>query len=124
MKAGDKITVISVNRCVFKAIVAQIYSNGTFNWWCADIGRGEVAALYDEGVTWIYGHRNDDSKEVAALLVARALGQQGQWIRFDVNTPTVALRGRSFQLIDGHPRDMPVIPSPTDIYALEPGFEK
>lgn len=78
----------------------------------------------EEGLTWLRGHHAADSKEVAALLVARALGQQGQWIRFDVNTPTVALRGRSFQLIDGHPRDMPVIPSPTDIYALEPGFEK
>lgn len=74
LKTGDKITVISVNRCVFRAVVVKIYVTGIFDWWAELIGRGEAAALCNEGITWIRGTHADDSKEVAAMLVAFALG--------------------------------------------------
>ena len=55
LKTDDKITVISVNRCVFRATVGKIFVTGIFNWWAELIGRGEAAALCNEGITWIPG---------------------------------------------------------------------
>jgi hypothetical protein len=43
----------------------RLYPVGNKHWWWR---------LCDEGVTWIRGHHEADSKEVAALRVAYALG--------------------------------------------------
>ena len=70
MPAGSGVAVMIG---VVRAIVSRIYPSGTFDWRAVDHDYGEVAAQYDEGVSWIRGHHAPDSKEVAAMRVASAL---------------------------------------------------
>lgn len=79
----DKVTVMRHNKDV-NVHVAYVHGRFTFTWTYLprhamsdeQLRAGhQVCSLSDEGIDWIRGHHAPDSKEVAALRVAHALGK-------------------------------------------------
>lgn len=122
MNVRDYVIVIG-SGTYHRPVVAMVSSlqdcpEGSFRW--SIRGTSGTCAFADEGATWIRWDRGHDNVEgVRALEVAYALRADGtRSIRFDDNTPTVALRGRSFALVDGRLPALPCGIAPDDIFCL------
>lgn len=76
---GAPIQVVDIARgtTVFKAVCRPQFSPLTteFRYYSLSSSLNGLLSWSDEGITWIRGHHAPDSKEVAALLVAYALGR-------------------------------------------------
>lgn len=69
-------TVLLVNGGVADAKCSDVFTSGRFMLvWDKPLVGHCVYELGTEGVFWIHGHHEHDSKEVAALKVAYALGR-------------------------------------------------
>ena len=74
-----------------------------------------------EGLDWIRGWHEEGSEELNALLAAHKLAasaSSGTFMKFDLATATVALRGKSFPVIGGAAVGLPATPSPADQFWL------
>lgn len=76
---GDKITALRYrDGFVCSATVTDDIDSDVFRWmmpWPYTSPILEVVSIHEEGVMWIYGWHKPDSKEIAALKVAFALGK-------------------------------------------------
>lgn len=72
---GSRVTVLEASG-VFLGEVWAHNGGGTFSWHVARRGHSGNANVADENISWCRGWRNEDSDEVKAMKVARALGPE------------------------------------------------
>jgi hypothetical protein len=123
---GDRITAIDDR--VYCGVVDKGddgLAPGYFRWHPFGDGSGTNRAYREdtEGLSWIRGWHGDGSEELNALLAANKLqaSSGGPFMKFDLNTATAALRGRSFPVVDGAAVGLPATPSPDDQFYLTIG---